>query len=226
MAVQGVAFDLEGTIVDVEPAHHHGHFAAAAAVGVEINMENAFKLLPHFIGGPDSAIVQEIYDLSNKRQPLEYIAERDRSHYLRLLSEMKIAPRPRFLEFLENIRGRGIKTCIVTATVRQDAWVLIQSARLDKSFPEGTILYGESVANPKPAADIYLESAKLMDIASIEQIAFEDSARGIKSAVAAGSTAYGIPVYNRSETINPLLEAGAKKVFLGWDEININEIIG
>lgn len=225
MAIEGVAFDLEGTIVDVEPAHHHGHFAAAAEAGLELNMDNAFKLLPHFIGGPDSAIVQEIYELSGKSQTIEYITERDRFHFLRLLREINIKPRTGFLDFLDKLRVRGIKTRIATATVKEDAWVLIQAAGLDKYFPEGTILYGESVGNPKPAPDTYLESAKSMGIAPTAQASFEDSARGVKAAVAAGSPVYGLPVYNRSETIEPLLAAGAKKVFLGWNEINIDEIL-
>ena len=33
MPIRGIAFDLEGTMVDVEAAHHHGHVAAANEFG-------------------------------------------------------------------------------------------------------------------------------------------------------------------------------------------------
>ena len=43
MKINGVAFDLEGTVVDVEEAHHRGHFAVAKDVGVDLTLETALK---------------------------------------------------------------------------------------------------------------------------------------------------------------------------------------
>lgn len=56
MAIRGIAFDLKGTVVDVEAAHHNGHLAAAAEFGLTISLEEAYARLPHFIGGPDEKV--------------------------------------------------------------------------------------------------------------------------------------------------------------------------
>ena len=51
-AILGVAFDLEGTIVDLEPAHHGANLAMARAAGLKLTLDQAIERLPHFIGGP------------------------------------------------------------------------------------------------------------------------------------------------------------------------------
>ena len=66
--IKGVAFDLEGTVVDVERAHHLGHFAAAKEVGVVLDLDSALEKLPHFIGGPDDKIAEEILALSPQKE--------------------------------------------------------------------------------------------------------------------------------------------------------------
>jgi len=66
MQIKGIAFDLEGTVIDVEVAHHNAHFATAAEVGVSLTFDNAFQL-PHFIGGPDSKVMEDIWALSSDK---------------------------------------------------------------------------------------------------------------------------------------------------------------
>lgn len=58
--IQGIAFDLEGTVVDVEAAHHNGHIAAAADFGLSITLDEAYQKLAHFIGGPDEKVCGDI----------------------------------------------------------------------------------------------------------------------------------------------------------------------
>lgn len=226
MNIKGIAFDLEGTVVNVEPAHHEGHFATAKEVGVEIkSVEEALEKIPHFIGGPDEAITAEIFELSDKKKPLEFIIERDKYHYQRLLKESVIEPRPGFLMVVKELQDLGIKISIGSLTAKMEATTLLNSSGLDKIFSRDVTVLREDVKNIKPAPDVFLETAKRMGIGHGEQLVFEDSPRGVAAAITAGSLAIGMPVYNLPKTVNALKEAGVVRVYASWEEINVKELL-
>lgn len=45
MLIRGIAFDLEGTVVDVESAHHNGHLSAAKEFGLVISLDEVRALV-------------------------------------------------------------------------------------------------------------------------------------------------------------------------------------
>lgn len=223
--IKGIAFDLEGTVVDVEEAHHQGHFAAAEEVGVKLTFDTALELIPHFIGGPDEKIVEEIWGLSDKRLSRAFIAERDKYYYHEFLKKMDIKPRSGFVEFLGKMRVTGLKTSIGSLTGKDEAGVLLRVSGLDKVFPREIMVLREDVKNTKPAPDVFLETAKRMGIDAGEQLVFEDSPNGVKAALAAGSAAVGMPVFNKPEVIERLVQSGAVKIFKNWHEVDITEFL-
>jgi HAD superfamily hydrolase (TIGR01509 family) len=72
---------------------------------------------------------------------------------------------------------------------------------LIKAFLEATELTGlvrvalssEQVAAGKPAPDVYLEAARQLGVEPTGCVAVEDSTNGLRSALAAGMTVYGVP---------------------------------
>lgn len=219
--IHGIAFDLEGTVVDVEAAHHNAHFAAAAEVGVDINADTAFQKLPHFIGGPDRAVAEDIWELGGKQGTVEQILERDRFHYERLLATMAIIARPGFKEFLGEVKNLGLRFAIGSLTPSSQARVLLDRSGVGALIGESNIVLAEDVKNHKPAPDVFLETARRMGIDPRNQLVFEDSPRGVQAAIAAGSRAIGMPVYNRAEATVPLIQAGVCRLFMDWREINV-----
>lgn len=225
MSLKGIAFDLEGTVVDVEEAHHQGHLAVAKEVGVNLTIEAALEKIPHFIGGPDEKIVDEIWNLSDKKYSKFFIAERDKYYYHQFLKKKIIEPRADFLIFLENVRKLGIKTAIGSLTGKDEALVLLRTSGLDKIFSRALTVLREDVKNVKPMPDVFIETAKRMKIETKEQLVFEDSPNGIKAAISAGSVAIGMPVYDNMAIIKRLNKEGAVRVFKKWNEVNINELL-
>jgi D-sedoheptulose 7-phosphate isomerase len=223
--IKAIVFDLEGTIVDVEAAHHEGHRAAAKDVWLDLSLEDCFRYIPHFIGGPDEEIAKEIAALA--KADWKHVLERMEFHYNRILTSgiVPIKPRDGFLGIYQQLKDRGIVLTIGALTAREQARVLLAHSGLDKLFSEDQIVFGEDVEKPQPSPDVFLETARRAGVNSSEQLVFDDSPRGIKAAVDAGSTAIGMPVYHRPEAIAPLLQAGAKRVFPNWKQIDISQLI-
>lgn len=223
--IKGIAFDLEGTVIDVEEAHHKAHLNVARDAGVLLTLDEAILKIPHFIGGPGKVLMQELYDLSNKSLSPEAMLQRGDEYYEEFLASLTIAPRPGFLDFLETAQRHGLEIAIGSLTPKNQATKLLEHSGLLKLFPMERITLEEHVKNLKPAPDVFLETARRMNISPNEQLVFEDSPRGVQAALTAGSKAIGMPVYKRSETIDALWKAGASKVFLDWKSVNLAELL-
>ena len=226
--IKAVVFDLEGTVVDVESAHHQGHIAAAEEVGVKLTLEDCFKKIPHFIGGPDDEIAKEIVGLAREvgaEADTNSVLARDKFHYERLLKELEIGPRDGFVEFYSQLDRLAIKMAIGSLTSENQAKILLDRSHLDVLFDTELIVLREHVKNPKPAPDVWIEAARRLAVEPSELLVFEDSPRGIVGAVSVGATCVGMPVYNRPDTVKALIDAGAKRVFMSWEEIRVHTLL-
>jgi beta-phosphoglucomutase len=223
--IKGIAFDLEGTVVDLEPAHHNAHLRVCHELGIDLTLEEAIEKIHHFIGGPDSIIAEEIFELSGERESPAWIVGRDAAYYKELLATMPIVPRDGFLEILDQCKKRGIKTAIGSLTEDNDARHILDASGLSKFFDTNTVVLKSHVKNLKPAPGVFIETAKRMGIEPSVQLVFEDSPRGIEAARKAQSRAIGMPVYDTPTVIAALRNAGAEEVFLHWRDIPIDRLL-
>lgn len=217
---KGITFDLEGTVVNVEPAHHNAHLRVAASVGLTLTVEEAIRGVPHFIGGPDIAIMREIKRLSRCQKSPEELLAQKQQEYQNLLASMEIKPRPGWANFYERMFLKRVPMSIGSATAPEDAMPLLHhSGIMNVYFTRGKIILGDGVKNPKPAPDVYLQTAELMGIDPKDQLVFEDSPRGVMAAVAAGSDVVAMPVYGDNEdAVSALRDAGACHICKDWLE--------
>jgi beta-phosphoglucomutase len=224
-AVKGIAFDLEGPIIDLEFLHHSAHIAAARDVGLTLTIEECFEKIPHFIGGPDWKIAEEIAALALGNPDPQSILSRDFFHFERMLEDAEIRPRPGFREFLAWLDDRGLKTAIGSAVERRWGDIFLEKSGLKELFRPEYVLMSDDVKNQKPAPDVYIKTAKIIGISPSEQIVFEDSPRGVRAGVAAGSLVIGMPVYDTAFTRARLVEAGVKRIFTDWKDIDPEVLI-
>lgn len=227
-SIKACVYDLEGTVVNVETAHHKAHILAAKDVGVALSLEECFRKIPHFIGGPDDAVAKDIADLARKKGiTADYISilKNDQQKYESLLQTESIEPRQGFLNFFHTTKNMGMKYAIGSLTEEKYAKVLLEKSGLDKLFGQENIVLRHHVKDPKPAPDVWIETAMRTGVDIPNQLVFEDSPRGIRGAVEVGIYCVGMPVYNRPDTVTDLMNAGARRIFMNWDEINPGALI-
>ena len=91
---------------------------------------------------------------------------------------------------------------------------VIKLTGLDQIF--NAVVYGDDIANGKPAPDIYLETARRLGLPPAECVGVEDSASGVRAIKAAGMFAIAVPnpeyplpqeVMQLADRVLPSLEA-------------------
>lgn len=224
--IYGIAFDLEGTIIDVEELHHNAHLMAAENFGVKLTRTEAIHKLNYFIGGPDEKVASEIASIYKKDFPIkDYLARKDR-YFLELMKKKKeLSPREGFLEFFNWAKAANIKLIIGTVSSRERAINLLKMANLYQEFGEFNIVSRDEVAIPKPSPDVFIETAHRLNIRPINQLVIEDSVVGVKAAVSADSQIIAIPTTDFKDYHNKLIRAGAGAVFSSWLDPNLKTYI-
>lgn len=225
MVIAGVAFDLEGTVVNLEDVHHQAHLRVMREVGIDLSLERAIEVIPHFIGGPTTTVIEEIWATGNKTLSVSEIDARDRTYFRECRATMTIVPRPGFLEAHRAFVARGLPTAIGSLTPREDAHFILERSGLQAFFPPQRIVLAEDVLRLKPAPDVFVATAERMGINPVQQLVFEDSPNGVRAARTAGSFAVGMPVYSLPAATLPLTEAGAHCIFMDWLEVRVDALL-
>ncbi len=201
--VQGVLFDLDGTLVD----------------NMELHGE-AFQVFARRHGLPplDDAMRQRI-DGKRNRDIFPILFGRElppdtvRAHTLekeslyRDLSRQRLAPLAGLLDFLDRLKRFGLPHAIATSAPPDNVVHSLQETGLTGAFE--TIVRSDQVPRGKPHPDVFLEAARQIGTPPERCLVFEDAPAGIEAALAAGMTCAALTTsFHR-----PILETLARPHF-------------
>jgi beta-phosphoglucomutase len=211
----GVVFDLDGVIVDSHPIHKKAWRRFLASVGKNVSESDLDFILEgrrrrdiliHFLGQLSDSEIQEY---GNKKDDLFRQACAD------------LEPVAGSVEFIRKLEEAGLCIALATSASRQRArWTL---ERLNIAHYFDVLVTGDDVPESKPDPMIYRLAAERLSMSPQLLFAVEDSVGGVRSAKAAGLRCLGIAV---GENIDPLLRAGADRVFPNLAELSIHNLNG
>jgi HAD superfamily hydrolase (TIGR01509 family) len=109
---------------------------------------------------------------------------------------------PGFEEYISQLRGKGVKTAVVTSSNQPKMEAVYQSHPEFRSMFDA-ILTSEDFERSKPDPDCYLKAAQRLGVEVEDCVVFEDSFNGLKSGRAAGMYVVGLSTTNPAEAIRP-----------------------
>ena len=98
---------------------------------------------------------------------------------------------PHVMDVLSDLQARGMPRAVVTSTKRERALRKLETSRIASFFE--IVVSGSDVAEPKPAPEGYLKAAAALGVDPARCVVFEDSAFGVRAALAAGMTPIQVP---------------------------------
>jgi HAD superfamily hydrolase (TIGR01509 family) len=176
---------MDGTLVDTEPYWISAETDLVESFGSTWTYEDAMTLVGS--GLWESAQVLQAHGVE--------MSEDDIVNHLTGRVQEKLARdgvpfRPGARELLEELRGLGVKTALVTMSVRAMAEQVIGHLGFD-GFD--VLVTGDEVDRPKPHPEPYLRAAELLGVRITDCVAIEDSRAGLASAVASGAVSVAVP---------------------------------
>lgn len=185
-SIQGVIFDLDGVLTDTAEFHYLGWKQLADEEGIPFDWQANEAL--RGLSRRDS-LLKLLGDRTVTEAQLQEMMDRKNRYYLDLIAG--ITPDhllPGVLPLLDSLKAAGIKVAIGSAS--KNAQEVIQ--RLGIADRVDSISDGYSVANSKPAPDLFLHAAAQIGIDPEHCVVVEDAGSGVEAALAAGMRAVGL----------------------------------
>ncbi|KPL82723.1 beta-phosphoglucomutase [Thermanaerothrix daxensis] len=184
--IRAFIFDLDGVLTDTSEFHYQAWKRLADEEGIPFTREDNEAL--RGVSRHDSLRLL----LKGRRLPpdqFEEWAERKNRYYLEFINQ--ITPQnllPGALEFLQAIRTAGLKTAIASSS--KNARTVVERLGL---FPWIDVLVdGTMVERSKPAPDLFLKAAELLQEPPTACVVVEDAQAGVEAAHAAGMRVIGL----------------------------------
>jgi HAD superfamily hydrolase (TIGR01509 family) len=118
-----------------------------------------------------------------------------------------LEPVPGAAEAVRRIKAAGLKVCVASQGRLEKTRLSLALTGLDHLFPDRVRFSAYSVANGKPAPDLFLHAAATIGVEPGACAVVEDTPSGVHAAVAAGMRAIG---YTADSDEQALSEAGAE----------------
>ena len=200
-------FDIDGTLIDSNPAHVEawvqafarlGYKVAADRIGVEIG-KGGDKLVPSILGA------------SADREDGDRLRDAQKEAFLALAKRTRLPVFPQARELLAELRRRGLRTALATSSSGEQLDGLFASAGIDFRELVDQTTSADDAAASKPSPDIVEAALGKLGLAPGECAMVGDTVYDAEACRAAGVACLGV----RSGGNDPatLMRAGARGVW-------------
>ncbi len=200
--IQAIQFDLDGTLIQPEKLKAQSYAIAVqrlrglpepdprsveayrATVGVD--KEAASRFVMHELGLEQH--LRPLMPQYSASEPWQVLTEMRTTIYDAMVADPQVLREnqwPHMVGLLRLAKGSGCRTALATNSERTAVFHVLHALDLESSLD--MVLTSEDVRKPKPDPEIYLLAAKRFGLSPEECLVVEDSANGVRAAVAAGT---------------------------------------
>jgi HAD superfamily hydrolase (TIGR01509 family) len=197
-----VIFDCDGVLVDSEVISNRVLAAMLTEQGLPTTLPQARR---EYQGLLLADVLARVEAKLGRSLPADWLAryEDERAESFR----RELQPVAGAAEAVGRLYDAGLRVCVASQGKLEKTRLSLALTGLDHLFPEHVRFSAYSVANGKPAPDLFLHAATTMGVELSGCAVVEDTPSGVQAAVAAGMRAIG---YTADSDERTLREAGAE----------------
>ena len=193
MRIEGIVFDLDGTLADTEPLHIDTWLVILNNLGLKFDE----SWMHQWIGLSDRLVAEHVCEHFLKNQSVEGLQQLKQQTYRnRAITEVKLFDQVE--DYLHEIT-QFVPIALATNSSQDDVSAVFQATNLQRHLK--VIVTANDVTNLKPPPEPYQSASFKLGLEPSLCFALEDSPAGIHSAKSAGLFAIGVENSHPSEKL-------------------------
>ena len=207
MTLNGMIFDVDGTLVDTNPAHVEAWRRAFQRLGFAVPDE---RIVPEIGKGGDKLVPSVLGREAEERQG-EELRKLQKEEFLEIARRQHFRVFPGATEIFQALRERGIRTALATSSDEKHLAATTASAGLDlRRLPD--VVVTKSPDEPsKPSPDLVVDALEALELAAMDCAMVGDTVYDGEACRGAGVAFLGVLSGPASE--EDLYQAGARAVW-------------
>jgi len=193
--IEAAIFDMNGTMIDDMGFHKKAWIEFCKSYGVDLT-EEEFK--QKFSGKKNTDILPEILGRKLSSDEIKELSEEKETIYRQVYAPF-IKEVPGFKDLIAKLKSKHLKVAIATTAIEPNRKFVLDALHLENEFD--VILGDEDVTNGKPHPEIYLETAKKLNVDSSKCLVFEDTPPGVEAGKNAGMKVVGVLTTHTKEDL-------------------------
>ncbi|MEM7571824.1 MAG: HAD family phosphatase [Bacteroidota bacterium] len=184
--MNGLIFDMDGTMVDNMMVHHRAWQRLLKSLGLDYSLER----VKEEIHGVNMEILQRLFGDRFTPAERQQLADRKEAEYRDIFKE-ELEPVPGLIAFLDRAKALEIPMAIATAAPPENAEFVLEYMDSRRSQPAangtpfadyfGHIVHSDMVSKGKPNPEVIEQAAAGIGIPLSECLFFEDSVTGAQT---------------------------------------------
>jgi HAD superfamily hydrolase (TIGR01509 family) len=204
MLLEGLIFDVDGTLAENEEWHRRAFNESFEAFGLDWHWDaDLYRQLLKVTGGKER--IRHFIETASPPHGADVLAKLSAFHadktarYADYVVSGAIAARPGIKRLVLEAHRSGVPLGIATTTTLSNVEALVKSIfDTDARHLFSVIAAGDIVPRKKPAPDIYVYACERLGVPPSACIAIEDSENGTEAAHSAGITVVAAPCFYSS----------------------------
>lgn len=183
--LKAVIFDMDGVIIDSEPMHFMIDKKLLGSLGVEADE----RLLSRYVGVSNPEMLADIRKRFRLDFSINELLELKNKLLLEALSETNLQPVRGVRELILDLVSHNVLLAVASSSPKMFVETVLKKLGLQQYFK--VVVSGEELEKSKPAPDIFIKAASLLNVRPDECVVIEDSTPGTEAAEKAGIRCVG-----------------------------------
>lgn len=216
--MQGLIFDMDGTLVDNMGVHTAVWLELLAEFGVEMT---ALEFQAATGGNTNIELLRKLVNPAMSEAEANAIGLKKEILY-RERYQPDLRPVAGLMPFLRQAQQVGLKTAVATAAGQENIDFVLGGLSLRPYF--AAVVGADDVARGKPFPDLFLAAADRLDLPPEACLVFEDSLAGLEAARRAGMAAIALTTSHPPEELSRL--PGVRQTMPDYTQLNLADLLG
>ncbi len=197
--IAAVIFDLDGVLADTIDLHYRSWQQVANDEGIPFSKSQYEQILGM---NREDSVNWLLGDRTVSPQLKQDMLTRKNNYYLDLVQSLDSSQLlPGIAELLAELQSHEVRIALGSSS--KNAELVLRQLEVRHLFEQ--VADGHSVAKLKPAPDVFLKAAALLQVAPAHCLVIEDAAAGVVAALAAGMQVVGVGPQARLEMADVVL---------------------